>query len=81
MGRCQRRRIFCRADQDGTISADYTQLTVARDPQNLPFSYKTEEDQTIRMIDMKELDLDAKDIKKFAAVSNQPTVDMSSQLT
>ena len=29
---------------------------------------------------MKQLDLDAKEIKKFAAVSNQPIVDMSSKL-
>lgn len=69
-----------RSDDDGTISADYTQLTTARDPQNLRFYYRTYDDQTIRMIDMKQLDLDAKEIKKFAAVSNQPIVDMSSQL-
>lgn len=69
-----------RANQDGTISADYTQVTTARDPQNLRFYYKTYDDQTIRMIDMKQLDLGAKEIKKFAAVSDQPIVDMSSRL-
>lgn len=69
-----------RSNDDGTISADYTQLTTARDPQNLRFYYRTYEDQTIRMIDMKQLDLDAKEIKKFAAVSSQPIVDMSSKL-
>ena len=69
-----------RANQDGTITADYTQVTTARDPQNLRFYYKTYDDQTIRVIDMKELDLDAKEIMKFAVVSNQPVVDMTSQL-
>lgn len=69
-----------RSNDDGTVSADYTQLTTARDPQNLRFYYRTYDDQTIRMIDMKQLDLDAKEIKKFAAVSSQPIVDMSSQL-
>lgn len=73
-------RGIARTNQDGTISADFTQMTTARDPQNLRFYYKTYDDQTIRMIDMKKLDLDAKEIKKFAAVSNQPIVDMSSQL-
>ena len=69
-----------RSNDDGTISADYTQLTTARDPQNLRFYYRTYEDQTIRMIDMKQLDLGANEIKKFAAVSSQPVVDMSSKL-
>ena len=73
-------RGIARTNQDGTISADFTQMTTARDPQNLRFYYKTYDDQTIRMIDMKKLDLDAKEIKKFAAVSNQPIVDMSLQL-
>ena len=69
-----------RSNDDGTISADYTQLTTARDPQNLRFYYRTYDDQTIRMIDMKQLDLDAKEIKKFALVSNQPIADMTSKL-
>ena len=71
---------IARTNEDGTISADYTQMTTGRDPQNLRFYYRTYDDQTIRMVDMKQLDLDAKEIKKFAAVSNQPIVDMSSQL-
>ena len=71
---------IARSNQDGTISADFTQMTTARDPQNLRFYYKTYNDQTIRMIDMKELDLGAKEIKKFAAVSDQSIVDMTSKL-
>ena len=71
---------IARTNEDGTISADYTQMTTGRDPQNLRFYYRTYDDQTIRMVDMKQLDLDAKEIKKFAAVSDQPIVDMTSQL-
>lgn len=70
-----------RDKSDGTISADYTQLTTARDPQSLRFYYKSYDDQTIRMIDMKKLDLDAKEIKHFRAdESNTPIVDMSANL-
>lgn len=68
------------ANDDGTISADYTQMTTAKDPQSLIYYYKTYDDQTIRMIDMKKLDLDAKDILKFPAVSDQPFVDMTTEL-
>lgn len=69
-----------RTNDDGTISADYTQMTTARDPQNLRFYYKTYDDQTIRMVDMKQLDLDSKEILRFPAVTDQPIVDMSSTL-
>lgn len=69
-----------RTNEDGTVSADYTQMTTARDPENLRFYYKSYDDQTIRMIDMKQLDLDAKDIKLFDTVTDQPVVDMSAKL-
>lgn len=71
---------IARTNEDGTISADYTQMTTGRDPQNLRFYYRTYDDQTIRMVDMKQLDLDAKEIRKFATASDQPIVDMTSQL-
>jgi choloylglycine hydrolase len=69
-----------RVNADGTTSADYTQMTTARDPQNLRYFYKSYEDQTIRMIDLKSLDLDAKDIKMFPTASSQAIVDMSAKL-
>ena len=71
---------IARTNSDGTISADYTQMTTARDPQNLRYYYKGYEDQTIRMIDMKQLDLNAKEVKMFPTRSSQPIVDMSSKL-
>lgn len=69
-----------RVNADGTTSADYTQMTTARDPQNLRYFYKSYEDQTIRMIDLKSLDLDSKDIKMFPTASSQAIVDMSAKL-
>lgn len=71
---------IARTNSDGTISADYTQMTTARDPQNLRYYYKGYEDQTIRMIDMKQLDLNAKEVKMFPTRSSQPIVDMTSKL-
>ena len=73
-------RGIARTNEDGTISADFTQMTTARDPQNLRFYYKTYDDQTIRMVDMKKLNLDAKDILKFSTASDQPIVEMNSSL-
>lgn len=71
---------IARTNEDGTVSADYTQMTTARDPQNLRFYYKGYDDQTIRLVDMKQLDLDAKDIKIFPTSSTQMIEDMSSKL-
>ena len=64
----------------GKTGADTTLLTAVRDPQNLRFYYKTYDDQTIRMIDLKKFDLDAKDVKRLSTASEQPVVDMSSKL-
>ena len=49
-----------RSIEDGKIFSDYTMLTVARDPQNIRFYYNTYNDQILRMVDLKKLDLDAK---------------------
>ncbi len=59
--------------------ADQTTFTAMRDPQALRFYYKTYDDQTIRMVDLKTFDLDAKEIKKLPTNTEQPIVDMSSK--
>lgn len=69
-----------RTHEYGGLQADYTIITTAKDSQNLRYYYKTYDDQTIRMIDMKQLDLDGKDIQMFPIVSEQPIVDMSAKL-
>lgn len=66
-------------DKDGTVHSDFTQFTVVRDPQNLCYYYKSYDDQTIRMIDLRKFDLDAKAVKTLGTASSQPIVDMSSQ--
>jgi choloylglycine hydrolase len=60
---------------------DHTEITTARDPQNLRYYFKSYSDQTIRMVDMKKLDLNAKEIKHFRVdESSQPIVEMSAKL-
>ena len=41
-------------------------LTTIRDPQNLRLYFKTYENQTVRMIDLKDFDLDAKVVKQLS---------------
>ncbi len=65
---------------DGEVYTDYTMITSAKDPQNLRYYYKTYDDQTLRMVDLKKFDLDAKTVKKLKTKSDQPIVDMSKQL-
>ncbi len=69
-----------RSVENGVIHSDYTMLTVARDPQNMRFYYKTYDDQTIRMVDLSRFDLRARTIKKISTRSDQPIVDMSRKL-
>ncbi len=65
---------------DGVVHNDYTMLTTARDPQSLRYYYKSYEDQTIRMVDLKQLDLNAKGIKMVSTKGQQPIADMTSQV-
>jgi choloylglycine hydrolase len=66
--------------EKGTIHSDYTQFTAARDPQNLRYYYKTYDDQTIRMVDLRKFDLNAKEVKKLDTMgTRQSIVDMSAE--
>jgi choloylglycine hydrolase len=66
--------------EKGIIHSDYTQFTVARDPQSLRYYYKTYDDQTIRMVDLRKFDPNAKEVKKLDTMgTKQSTVDMSSE--
>ena len=65
---------------DGVVHTDYTLLTMARDPQSLRYYYKSYEDQTIRMVDLKKFDLQAKSVKLMSTKSDQPIVDMSTMV-
>lgn len=65
---------------DGVTHTDYTMLTTARDPQSLRYYYKSYDDQTIRMVDLKEFDPETKAIKILSTSSKQPVVNMTAQL-
>lgn len=69
-----------REESGGVVHTDYTMLTMARDPQNLRYYYKSYDDQAIRMVDLKKFDLDAKQIKKLSTKGQQPIVDMTEKV-
>jgi choloylglycine hydrolase len=66
--------------EKGIIHSDYTQVTVARDPNTLRYYYRTYDDQTIRMVDLRKFDPSAKDVKRLDTMkSQQAVIDMSSE--
>ena len=64
-----------RSEADGVVHTDYTMLTVARDPQALRYYWKTYDDQAIRVVDMKQLDLDGKGILMLSTKGQQSIID------
>jgi len=71
---------LAREVKDGATHADYTMATCVRDPQALCYYFKSYEDQTIRKVDLKSFDLNAKEIKKIPTSSEQPIIDISAEL-
>lgn len=69
-----------RAVEEGIIHTDSTLMTCARDPQALKFYFRSYEDQTIHVVDMKKFDLDAKTVKSADVNSQQPIVDITDHL-
>ncbi len=69
-----------RQENDGTVHSDYTLATVVHDPHNLKYYFRTYEDQTIRVADLKAFDTGAKEIKKVSTSGRQPYVDVSKEL-
>ncbi len=66
--------------KDGHIYTDSTLATCVRDHKNIRFYYKTYDDQSIRMIDLKKFDLDSKKIMLLNTKSNQTVNDISRDL-
>jgi choloylglycine hydrolase len=62
----------------GQEVSDYTQWTSASDLTNLRYHFRTFENSRIRMIDLKQLDLDAKSIKTFSMDGDEVIEDLSS---
>ncbi|MBN9511387.1 MAG: choloylglycine hydrolase family protein [Alphaproteobacteria bacterium] len=61
----------------GVIHTDYTMLTVARDPQALKFYWKSYDDQSIRVVDMKKLDWNAKTLLRLSTAGKQTVLDVT----
>ena len=69
-----------REEAEGVVHTDYTMLTMARDPENLAYYYKSYDDQTIRVVRMSEFDKNGKGIKILSTKSKQTFIDMSDKL-
>lgn len=69
-----------RSESHGVIHTDYTMLTVARDPQALRYYYKTYDDQTLRMVDLKALADEGGDIRIMSTKGTQSFVDMTAEV-
>lgn len=66
--------------EDGVIHSDYTQITCVRDPQSLKFYFKTYDDQSLRMVDLKKFDFNAPSIKLASTKGMKQVTDISSNL-
>ena len=60
-----------------TTAPEYTLATVVRDPQNLKFYFRTYNDQTLKVVDMKACPLGAKTIQRFSMDGLQSVMDIS----
>ena len=69
-----------RTIEEGKVFSDYTMLTLVRDTKNLRFYYKTYDDQTIKMVDMKKFDLNGKKILRLNTKTEQSYEDVSKKL-
>ncbi len=62
------------------IEYDSTLLTSVKDPNTLKYYYRSYEDQTVKFIDLKKFDRNAKVIKDMKIVGKQKNLDVSSLL-
>lgn len=69
-----------RSKENGVVYSDFTQATVAHNPNNLTYYFKTYDDQTIRQVDLSAFDLSAKEIKTYSTKGNQSIVDVTKDL-
>lgn len=59
------------------VHPEYTMITSVKDPNQLIYYYKTFQDQTIRMINLNEFDLNANNLKTIDLTNSQTVFDMS----
>lgn len=66
-----------RAKEGNSIATDATIATSVKDPTNAKYYFRTYSDQTIKLINLKAFDLNAKKLKSIPMGSAQPVVDIS----
>lgn len=69
-----------RSVENGVTYSDTTLATVVHNPNDLKYYFRTYEDQTIRLVDLKAFDLNAKEVKEISTKGTQSFVDMSKEL-
>ena len=69
-----------REQAEGAVRYDYTLATVVHDPMNLKYYFRTFEDQTIKVVDLKAFDWAAREVKKAETAGKQTYVDISREL-
>lgn len=69
-----------RGREHGKIVADYTLWTTAADLQNVRYYFRTFQNSRIRMLDLKALDFNAKDIKTISIQGDEQIEDLTSQV-
>jgi len=62
------------------VYTDYTQVTCARDPQALKYYFRSYDDPSIKMVDLHQMDLDAKVIKTLPVSGKNRASNVSAQL-
>lgn len=67
-------------EANGVIYTDFTLLTAVRDPNQLKFYFKTYDDPTVKVVDLKTFDLNAKTIKTAQMSGKAKAVDISASL-
>lgn len=65
---------------DGVIHSDYTLVTSVKNPQTLTYYFKTYDNQSISMVDLKKFNLDAKEIKRASTNGTEKIIDVSANL-
>jgi choloylglycine hydrolase len=64
--------------RNNQVIPEFTLATTVKDPQNFRYYFRTFDDQTIKVINLKVFDPNAKVIKVISMVGNQPVTDVSS---
>ncbi len=69
-----------REETNGVTYTDFTLLTAVRDPNQLKFYFKTFDDPTVKVVDLKTFDLNATTIKTTSMSGKAQAVDVSASI-